>query len=114
MRKVFALPITTHRYLIEPISENDHLFKILIERFISFISQLEKSSKNVVKQLLNLVKTDARSVTGANLRKIKLMTGKRELNDCRKVLRDIPYVPIPDDEWWRVSLIRELTDIKFG
>lgn len=51
MRKVFDLPMTTHRYLLEPISENDHLLKILIERFISFISQLEKSSKNVVKQL---------------------------------------------------------------
>ena len=114
MRKVFDLPMTTHRYLLEPISENDHLLKILIERFISFISQLEKSSKNVVKQLLNLVKMDARSVTGANLRKIKLMTGKRDLNDCKKVLRDIPYVPIPDDECWRVSVIKELTDIKFG
>ena len=114
VRKMFDLPMTTHRYLIEPVSEHEHLSKILIGRFISFIGQLKNSSKNVVNQLYNLVKSDARSITGANIRKIKLLTGKSNLSECRTALQDIPFVPLPDQEKWRISVIKELSDVKFG
>ena len=81
---------------------------------MSFIGQLERSSKNVVKHLLNLVKSDARSITGSNLKKIKLLTNKRNLIDCKNALKDIPFEPIPETEAWRIPIIKELTDVKFG
>ena len=114
VRKVYDLPVRTHRYLVEPISDHEHLAKTLIRRFISFISQIENSSKCVVKQLFNLVKSDARSITGGNIRKIKLLTGKSNLLDAKYALKDIPFAPVPKNEDWRISIIKELSDVKFG
>ena len=53
IRKVYDLPITTHRWLIEPISKIDHLRKQLLKQYLSFLTQVENSSKYVARQLLH-------------------------------------------------------------
>ena len=52
LRKMLGLPQTTHRYLIEPVSGTQHLKKLLIKRFISFLHQIQSSGGNATKQLL--------------------------------------------------------------
>ena len=37
-KRMFDLPMETHRYLVEPVSDQMHLKKILIKRFLSFIN----------------------------------------------------------------------------
>ena len=53
VKVMFDLPIQTHRFIIEPISQTKHLKNVLMERFLSFLMQIEKSTKKVPKQLLH-------------------------------------------------------------
>jgi hypothetical protein len=71
---MFDLPYETHRWLIEAVSGNQHLRKILIQRFLKFIKQIKKSSKSIVKLLFNTIKLSVRSTTGHNLRAIMIET----------------------------------------
>ena len=112
---MFDLPMETHRYLVEPVSDHMHLKKILIKRFLSFIQQINKSSKLIPKQLLNVIMNDTRSVTGSNLKRILILTKKTKVEDITsKDIEDIEYAKMCQEEKWRIEMIKELTDIKFG
>ena len=47
-----------------------------------------------------------RSVTGSNLRRIMILSGKNSMDDLKNV--DIPYNVVPADEAWRVGFVKEL------
>ena len=56
-----------------------------------------------------------RSITGSNIRRILLLTKK----DCilqvtDEDIRKIEYSNISDNNVWRVKIINEITNIKFG
>ena len=109
------MPYQTHRYLVEPVSGQLHLKKLLIKRFLSFISQIKQSDKQIPKQLLHCIQLDTRSVTGSNLRRILLLTKKTRVEDINdKDIKNIEFDEISEDNYWRVKLIQEITDIKFG
>ena len=94
IRKAFDLPFNSHRYLIEAISNHPHLKRILILRFMSFLKQIQKSSKSIPKQLLNLIWKDTRSITGSNIRGIR--SNWAPFNEIsRKTIQDIDYHSIP-------------------
>ena len=115
VRKIFDLPLQTHRYLIEPVSEHVHLKKLLLKRFISFLQQIKKSNKMVPKMLLKCVKNDTRSITGSNIRKLMILTKKDSIESISaKDIENIEFEEISNDDLWRVEVIKELTDVKFG
>ena len=115
VRIMFDLPLQTHKYLIEPISETRHLKFVLIDRFLGFLQQIEKSQKHIPKQLLSFIKHDVRSTTGSNLRNILLLTDKPSVEDVtRDDLRKLEYAPIDKEDKWKVKFIKEITDIKFN
>ena len=115
VRRMFELPYATHRYLVEPVSGHLHLKKILIKRFLSFIRQIRKSEKILPKQLLNVIQNDTRSITGSNIRKILLLTKKVKLEEISdKDVEEIETDAIQEEDMWRVDLIKEINDIKFG
>ena len=58
-----------------------HLKLVLIERFLSFLNQIEKSKKLIPKQLLSFIKHDVRSTTGSNLRNILQLTNKNTIEE---------------------------------
>ena len=61
------------------------------------------------------IRYDTQSVTGNNLRKILLLVGKEDVDDLNPHdANDITYAPIPEEEEWRVGLVKEITDVKFG
>ena len=70
IRKMFDIPRQTHRYFIQEISEVPHIKTILVQRYLSFISQLENCPKDLVGNLLHLIKYDINSTTGSNLKNI--------------------------------------------
>ena len=78
---MFDLPVETHRYIIEPLSQTRHLKTVIIERFLSFIEQIETSMKNVPKQLLSFIQKDVRSTTGSNLRNILHLTKLTDIEE---------------------------------
>ena len=114
VRIMFDLPLQTHKYLIEPISQTKHLKIVLIERFLSFLNQIEKSRKKIPRQLLSFIKHDVRSTTGSNLRNILLLTDKNNIDDvCRDDILKIKYNKIDSKDNWKVDFIGEITDVKF-
>ena len=103
-RILFRLPRTTHRYLIEPLSERPHIMISIWKRFHKFCSSIESNMKFTLRHIYHLIKNDCRTTTGKNIRNIMLKTNASTA----------PYYVIPDGEIWRVPLIRELLDIKSG
>ena len=51
IRKMFDLPREAHRYLIEPLSETQHIKSVLMKRFLSFCQQIKQSSKNALRNV---------------------------------------------------------------
>ena len=112
---MFDLPYATHRWLIEPVSGSTHVRKILISRFLNFIKQIIKSNKLVSRLLLRTIKYDVRSVTGHNLRQIMMETGKTDINQLGDVnIDDIKYHPVSNEDKWKISVVQECVDAKFG
>ena len=113
VRIMYDLPLQTHRYLIEPISEVKHLKFVLIERFIGFLEQIQKSRKIIPKHILKYVKSDARSITGSNVRNIVLLTEKYAIEDISKHdLKELKFHEIAIEDEWKVNFIKEITEIK--
>ena len=81
IRKMLNIPRETHRFFIEPLSENKHIKSVLIKGFLSFTEQIRKSSKKLPKKLYDLIKNDVSSVTGSNLRNIMLLVQKTNIDD---------------------------------
>ena len=115
IRRMFRLDRTTHRYLIEPISEMEHLKCAIYKRFIAFTEKLSCSPKVVVRDLHRRLGKDCRSTTGSNLRRIMLecnansFTGPTPKDVSRK-----GFEATPDGEEWRSNIIKELVAIRDG
>ena len=88
---------------------------MLMNRFIPFLNQISKSKKYLPKQLLNCIKEDTQSITGKNIRNIKISTNIGRYECLNKSdINKFEYAPVPNDSKWKVSMVRELTDIKYN
>ena len=113
VRQMFSLPRESHRYLIEPVSENLHLKKLLLLRFMSFLRQIKSSAKSVPKDLLRVIENDTRSTTGNNIRNILRLTQRVKIEDVSKHdIQNICYCPIPNNEEWRIPFIKEIIEAR--
>ena len=113
MRLMMDIPQETHRYLIEPLSDTKHIKTILIKRFLSFLDQIQRSSKSATKFLLNSIRLDSRSTTGSNLRNILLRTDKTCIDDLNpNDAFQIRYHPMKPEELWRLPFINDIIEIK--
>ena len=70
---MWALPMQTHRYLIEPLA-GEHALTMLISRFVKFLQNIKKSPKLAAQFLLQKVLENVNTVTGRNVRMIKDIT----------------------------------------
>ena len=112
---MFDLPRETHCYFIEALSESPHLKTTLIGRFLKFVDQLRKSKKVCLKNLVNTIQYDVQSVTGRNLRKIMLLADRNTIDELNPFdATNIKFKEVPESEQWRIGMVHELTDIKFG
>jgi hypothetical protein len=69
---------------------------------------------SIPKQLLNTIQNDTRSITGSNIRKILLLTSKESIEQITDFDIEIEYAKMSDENRWRVNIIKEITDVKFG
>ena len=112
-RIMLGIPRNTHRFFIEPLSGIQHIKFSLLKRFVNFVNSIESSKKPVLRNILKIVKEDCRSTTGSNLRKIMLVLGKRNVNEISKVdINNQIYNSIPSGHEWKVSLAKEILQIK--
>ena len=113
IRHCFGVSRKTHRYLIEEISQSYHPQVMMSSRLVSFHSSLISSNKFPVRFLARLKENDQRSVLGQNLAIIRKICGGK-IPSKNLVKRTMKYFPIPEEQKWRVSIIRELLDCREG
>ena len=115
VKVMYDLPYATHRWLIEPVSDSTHVRRVLVHRFLNFLKQIRKSSKFVTSMLLRTIQNNVRSVTGYNLRRIMLETGNTNVEQLNDVgIENIEYHPVSDEDKWKILVIKECIDVKFG
>ena len=105
--------MTSHRFFVQPVSEKDQIQKILLKRFLGFLSQVQKSPKQLPRVLLNLVKHDARSTTGSNLRNIMLLTGKNNIEEVKETDLMIWCICLRIMKW-KIKFVKELINTREG
>ena len=108
---MMGLPYQTHRSLIEPLTGQKHIRKVLLSRFLGFMDKITKSGKKRLNMLMETCKKDVRY----NYRNSMLLLGKTSVSDVRREDVDsIEYFKLEPDESWKVDSIKELIEVKQG
>ena len=105
LRIMYELPVDTHRYFVEAMSDTKHVRTLLYERFVGFLDQIEKSPKNLPKQLLETIRLDVRSITGRNIKRLKQKSGGHLYKHHKFGL----YVEASKENDWKVKTVKEMT-----
>ena len=112
-RRMFELDRKTHRYLLEPISGMPHIRQALISRFVSFVSKLSSSKKELLRNAYEAVRTDCRSTTGANVRNIRLECNIGLSDQLSEVcVRSWKFQPVPPGEEWRIDVVNHILSMR--
>lgn len=111
-RMMMNLPRKTHRFFIEPLTKTQHIRKSLRKRFVNFICKVKDSSKAILRHLLYEIRSDCRSTTGNNIRKILLEYGATKLTDIN--IKNAAYKEIPEGEEWKIPLVSEIVETLAG
>jgi len=113
IRILYNLPRETHRYLIEPVSENLHIKTLLCTRFYTFYSSLSHCTKLAIRTLANIFNNDMRTVLCRNLNNIaadcNLLVTELSKNI---IISTLKFSVIPPNEEWRIPLLKELLEIR--
>ena len=110
IRSIFDLDQTTHRYMIEPLSNYNHLRTLLAARYVSFHDTLRNTRKTPVSFLTRLYERDHRTVMGKTL---ATLAKECEMSDIcglkPSVLKKcMIYMTLHEDQKWRVGVGLEL------
>ena len=107
------LPYPTHRYLIEPLTGEKHMNKVLISRYLGFMEKIGSSNKRAIKMLMEIARKDVRSITGQNYRNIMLLVGKSSVEDVKKEdVEKIENFTVDETDVWRIDIIKEIINVK--
>ena len=113
VRQAFSVPNTTHRYMSEEMSRCTHPKVMLAIRYVGFTESLCSSSKLSMRILAQWFKSDQRTVMGRTLARLSDMCW----SPCRltkaSVKKCVKYFPVPEDEHWRINVVRELLSKDF-
>ena len=83
----------------------------VIRHYLKFISNIKKSNKLVLRQLLSILRT----VTGSNLRNILLKTTLSSVDELHPgIAQQITFKQISERNLWKIPIMKELVDIKCG
>ena len=118
LRHIFNVDRKTHRYLIEPMSQCVHPKVMLLSRLVGFRKTLANSPKFSIRYLCHVTEKDHSTVFGRTLHSILKECDLKE-NEFDKlnpqlVKRKILYQKVPEEEQWRVPVIREILGIRNG
>ena len=109
----YDLPYETHRNILPVLSGVKPLRTTLAKRLIAFTERIKKSEKSVLQQILALVESDVRTVTGRNLRSILLLTDKSRISQLHPSdMEKVNYYGEP--EQWRIVTILEGLQLRAG
>ena len=85
-----------------------------MKRFLNVCEQLRNSTKSVLKMMINQTELYTLSRTGHNLRTIMLICEKNDLSQVSPSdLTSLNYSEVTDGEFWRISFLKELIEIRY-
>ena len=104
------LPRTTHRYLLEPLSDMPHLYTLLLARYVTFVKSLLENEAFEVRFMASLSISDMRTVTGKSIARILDLCHIDTIADlsANTVKKMIKYAVIPNEETWRIGIIKDM------
>ena len=111
VRICFGVPVTTHRYLIEPLSGVPHAKSMLCSRLVNFTKQLKLCAKPAVNLLAMLYLGDRRTTLGKNISRMKAELEGTFLSSSN-IRKNLRYFAIPEEENWRLIYLEELLALK--
>ena len=117
LRTVYGLPRTTHKYLLESISDTPHLFVQLLARYVTFTKSLLHNKSFPVRFMSRVCISDMQTVLGkTNARIVEMLGEPHDINmiTAHKVKKTVQYAPIPASESWRIEMIQEMKNILQG
>ena len=86
---------------------------MILKAFMTFTKKLSSSPKNVVRNVFELVQKDCRSITGSNLRNIKLECSSDQHRPFSSIdIEKKDLFPTPQDAARKVPLIREMIEMR--
>ena len=111
IRSTYNLPFATHRYVLQEIVGTPHLRILLLRRFVKFYRQLQNSIKPEVSYLMNIQKSDFRSIFGRNCQHLCRELNVENMDEI--ILNNISMpIQIPESEKYRIPLLKDLVDIR--
>ena len=112
VKLIFGVPRSTFTYLVEGLFAKDQtsLRNQILARYPGFYRKLLTSPSKEVRVLARMVASDPRSTTCRNLRYLRELTGKENIEwyASRRVRDSLPVLKIPEKEMWRVGLLNNL------
>ena len=112
IRICFNVDRSTHRYLIEELSDSIHPKVMLCSRYVSFHQSLLRCEKFPVKYLARLQQADQRTLFGRTLCQISQECGNgqpmQNFPSKTAVKKTMKYFAVPEAEAWRPSLLSHL------
>ena len=112
VRRMYNLPWQTHCYLVEPLSQQPHVRKLMASRFLNFVQSIRSSKKVAIRNLLKSIEFDTRSVTGQNLRSLLLKSNLVDIHKLKGSDVTSEYRPISEEDKFRVGFINEIIEVK--
>ena len=102
----------THRRFIEPLSGFIHVTVMTFKRFLKKFNQCINHKNNVLlNSMSRILCQNINTTTGANLRRI---WNETNINPITMYKQTISYHNLPINECYKIHMIKELTDSKFG
>ena len=116
VRNVFNLPRTTHRYLLETVTDVPHLHVQLLSRYVTFVKSLLSNDAFEVCFLANIALTDKTTVIGKTVSRILDLCNHHDIEtlNAKIVKKKIHYMKIPAAERWRVGVIENMRNTMEG
>ena len=112
VRKMLGLPVTTHRYLIQPLAGGVHVKQVFARRFLKFCEKLKNSKKAVIRDTFNKIKRDVRTITGKNLSELSELLNKPVEILSHSDVSEVTYEAIDDEQKYRINFIQEIIDVR--
>ena len=113
VRLMWDLPRQTHRKFIESLS-GVHAKTMLYSRFVKFIQSITHGEKAAPIYIYEIIKNNTQTITGRNIKLILNELDKRciEKVTIEEVKSKIRLKELPEEEMWKIHLIKELTNVK--
>ena len=109
IKMMWDLPVETHKYMIEPVSNQSHVKFNIYKKYIGFKDQVFRSNKSVLKHLYSICMKDTNSVTGKILRILMFCCNPNSIYDLNYDSIDkLVYSEVPNDQFWRMNFLHEL------